>query len=249
MAEMTMLDRLRSSGRILRIPVPEASDDSRANGPGASETLEVVGPVSLPIRVSGDERIARWHVGQAGDSSGQGDHPYEEVSVLQFGDPNDQESRPLVRIHSACLSGDTLGSLRCDCGPQLESAILQISDASQGGLLIYMVGHEGRGIGLWSKAAAYLVQEEGLDTYAANRVLGFEDDQRDFRLAAAVIRHLLGDRPFDLLTNNPLKVRALQSLGVTRVSRRELVEGESAHNECYLRAKREHGHLLPVGTR
>jgi GTP cyclohydrolase II len=243
---MKILDRLRSSGRVVSIPVPEAKNESSASRASANETLEVVGPITLPLRVSGNERVARWHVGHTGDSSGQGDRPYEEISVLQFGDPDEQQSRPLVRIHSACLSGDTLGSLRCDCGPQLESAILRISDTSRGGLLIYMVGHEGRGIGLWSKAVAYLLQEEGLDTYAANRVLGFEDDQRDFRLAAAVVRHLLGDRPFDLLTNNPLKVRALQRFGVTGVTRRELVEGESAHNQCYLRAKRDHGHLLPV---
>lgn len=111
--------------------------------------------------------------------------------------------------------------------------------------MVYMTDHEGRGIGLWSKAAAYLLQEEGLDTYAANRALAFEDDQRDFRLAAAVIRHLIGDRPFELLTNNPLKIRSLERFGLTKATRRGLIEGESAHNECYLRAKREHGHILP----
>ena len=150
-----------------------------------------------------------------------------------------------MRVHSACLTGDTLGSLRCDCGPQLRGALAQIADASSGSLLIYMTSHEGRGIGLWSKAAAYLLQEEGMDTYEANRALAFEDDQRDFRLAAAIVRHFFGEGAFDLLTNNPLKVKSLERFAVKGFRRRELVEGTSTHNRCYLKAKREHGHLLP----
>ncbi|MCR9096490.1 MAG: GTP cyclohydrolase II [bacterium] len=205
----------------------------------------MVGPVSLPIEIGVIEATVRWFVGRTVDSSRKSGAAFEEVSVLQFGELNDEQSRPLVRVHSACLTGDTLGSLRCDCGPQLRSAIRQLVDASSGSLLVYMTSHEGRGIGLWSKAAAYLLQEEGLDTYAANRALAFGDDQRDFRLAAAVIVHLLRDAPFELLTNNPLKVRSLERFGVLEVSRRGLVQGASAHNRCYLRAKREHGHFLP----
>ena len=242
---MTALDRLRSSGRVSRVPVPEATDGSPSRSSTKGETIEIVGPVSLPIRVAGTERIARWHVGQTEEWKEPRDRRLEEVSVLQFGELTEDGSSPLVRVHSACLTGDTLGSLRCDCGPQLESSISQISNAASGGLLVYMTDHEGRGIGLWSKAAAYLLQEEGLDTYAANRALAFEDDQRDFRLAAAVIRHLIGDRPFELLTNNPLKVRSLERFGLTKATRRGLIEGKSAHNECYLRAKRERGHILP----
>ena len=245
MRETTALDRLRSSGRVRRLPLPNAVDEPAQGRSDGDETFEIVGPVKLPVLVGGRERIARWHVGQTASLQRPGGTAIEEVSVLQFGDAADMESRPLVRIHSACLTGDTLGSLRCDCGPQLQAAIGRIADASGGSFLVYMTGHEGRGIGLWSKAAAYLLQGDGLDTYAANRALDFDDDQRDFRLAAAVVDHFLGDRPFDLLTNNPSKVESLERFGVTGATRLGLVEGASSHNECYLRAKRAHGHFLP----
>jgi GTP cyclohydrolase II len=235
-ANVSALDSLRVSGQVRRIPVPESA---------AGGQLDVVGPVSLPIMLSAVEQEASWYVGRTVDVHGQIGDRYEEVSVLQFGEPSTAGRPPLVRIHSACLTGDTLGSMRCDCGPQLRAAMGQIADISGGGLLIYMTAHEGRGIGLWSKAAAYLLQEEGLDTYEANRALAFGDDQRDFRLAVAVLEHLLPDQSFELLTNNPLKLRSLERFGVTGATRRALAEGASPHNECYLRAKREHGHLLP----
>ncbi|MEM9177558.1 MAG: GTP cyclohydrolase II [Myxococcota bacterium] len=237
MGSESAIDRLRASGQVRRLPIPGAS---------AGDVMEVVGPVQLPIEVDGAERIARWFVGRWLRSDGTAGERTEEVSVLQFGEASREDGVRLVRIHSACLTGDTLGSMRCDCGPQLRSAIRQIADASEGGLLIYMTTHEGRGIGLWSKAAAYLLQADGLDTYAANRALAFPDDQRDFRLAAAVLEDLLPNRRFELLTNNPLKLNSLERFGVTGATRRALVEGSSPHNACYLRAKREHGHLLPT---
>ena len=206
--------------------------------------MDLVGPVTLPLELAGDEHVASWFVGRVVRPE-RDDSAVEEVSVLQFGEASGDGARPLVRVHSACLTGDTLGSVRCDCGPQLRGALAQIADASSGSLLIYMTSHEGRGIGLWSKAAAYLLQEEGMDTYEANRALAFEDDQRDFRLAAAIVRHFFGEGAFDLLTNNPLKMKSLERFAVKGFRRRELVEGTSTHNRCYLKAKRDHGHLLP----
>ena len=141
---MTALDRLRSSGRVSRVPVPEATDGSPSRSSTKGETIEIVGPVSLPVRVAGTERIARWHVGQTEEWKEPRDRRLEEVSVLQFGELTEDGSSPLVRVHSACLTGDTLGSLRCDCGPQLESSISQISNAASGGLLVYMTDHEVR---------------------------------------------------------------------------------------------------------
>ena len=241
---MAALGRLRSSRRVQRIPLPDAIDGTVRPGSVGGDTVEIVGPVTLPVLVAGTERVAHWHVGRTTAVPQRGGTVVGEVSVLQFGETAEEGPRPLVRVHSACLTGDALGSLRCDCGPQLEAAVAQIAQASRGSLLVYMTDHEGRGIGLWSKAAAYLLQEEGLDTYAANRVLGFAEDERDFRLAAAVIDHFLGERPFELLTNNPEKVQGLERFGVTGANRLGLVVGASSHNECYLRAKRGHGHLL-----
>jgi len=240
---MPALDRLRSSGQVRCVPLEARAGSGSTSGNVGREALEIVGPVSLPLALNGTEYLAKWYVARKPEGDEQGVQPYEEVSVLQFGGVESDGSRPLVRIHSACLTGDTLGSLRCDCGPQLRAAMHQIADGRSGGLLIYMTSHEGRGIGLWSKAAAYILQEEGLDTYEANRALGFEEDQRDFRMAVAVLRDRLGDRPIELLTNNPLKVKSLERFGVTDVRRRGLAEGASEHNRCYLRAKR--GHLLP----
>ena len=239
-------ERLRSSSRIRQIPIPVPAGQAPGDGPRAEAAVDVVGPVSLPIRVGDREYAARWFVGKGVGYPGATGLQDEEVSVLQFGEPVRQGPPPRVRIHSACLTGDAFGSLRCDCGPQLDAAIQQIAEGAPGGLLIYMVGHEGRGIGLSSKAAAYLLQQDGMDAYEANRALGFPDDQRDFRLAVAVVREFIQDRPFDLLTNNPLKLKSLEAFGLAGATRRALVVGASKHNRRYLKAKRAHGHLLPA---
>jgi hypothetical protein len=106
-------------------------------------------------------------------------------------------------VHSSCLTGDVFGSQRCECGPQLQLAIDTIADDEQGGMVVYMSGHEGRGIGLWAKAATYILQDAGENTYQANRSLGLPDDSRDFSDAASLIRYFYGTGPFRLLTNNP----------------------------------------------
>lgn len=150
---------------------------------------------------------------------------------------------PYVRVHSGCLTGDVFGSLRCDCGMQLDAAIDLIAEAGSGGLL-YLPSHEGRGIGLFDKLRSYELQEQGLDTYDANRELGYGDDMRDFTLATMALR-LLGITRVVLITNNPDKVAAMEAGGVEVVRRQPLLTPASAYNLRYLRAKRDRRfHLL-----
>ena len=162
-------------------------------------------------------------------------------SVLVIGNAAEAES-PLVRVHSSCLTGDVFGSRRCECGPQLESALDRISRDPQGGYLVYMAGHEGRGIGLWAKAATYLLQDEGENTYQANRSLGLPDDSRDFSDAAALLHFFVGERPMRLLTNNPKKLKDLTDFGLTNITAVKHVTGVHEWNRKYLTAKREWGH-------
>jgi GTP cyclohydrolase II len=135
--------------------------------------------------------------------------PGEEHFLVAFGPYDDQEV-PLVRIHSECITGDLFGSQRCDCGPQLEEAIQTLQQ--EGGYLVYL-RQEGRGIGLYNKLDAYVLQDRGLDTYEANRSLRFPDDLRAFRPAAEMLR-ALGLGRIRLLTNNPQKVEELEKHGV-----------------------------------
>ena len=164
-------------------------------------------------------------------------------SVLVIGD-RDTWTNPLVRVHSSCLTGDVFGSQRCECGPQFQSALDLINRDEQGGLLVYMAGHEGRGIGLWAKAATYVLQDRGEDTYQANRSLGLPDDSRDFSDAAALIRHFRGDGPFRLLTNNPKKIADLNAAGLTDITTVKHVFGVTAANRRYLSAKQGWGHRI-----
>jgi 3,4-dihydroxy-2-butanone 4-phosphate synthase/GTP cyclohydrolase II len=154
---------------------------------------------------------------------------------------------PLVRIHSQCFTGEVLGSLRCDCGDQLEIAMRAIAEEGRG-VVIYE-HQEGRGIGLMAKLRAYALQDEGLDTVEANRALGFEDDARDFGLSVAILRELGLDR-VRLLTNNPDKVRALTDGGIA-VEQFSCEAAPNSHSLAYLRTKKERmGHQLKLnGTR
>ena len=115
-------------------------------------------------------------------------------SVMLVGDPETWEN-PLVRVHSSCLTGDVFGSQRCECGPQMQTALDRITADEQGGMLVYMSGHEGRGIGLWAKAAPYLLQDAGEDTYQANESLGLPADSRDFSDAASLIKYFAAGKP------------------------------------------------------
>ncbi|WP_370287800.1 GTP cyclohydrolase II [Nocardioides sp.] len=150
---------------------------------------------------------------------------------------------PLVRPHSECLTGDVLGSLRCDCGPQLREAAERITEA--GGFLLYL-RQEGRGIGLYAKLDAYALQDAGLDTYEANRALGRADDERDYRAAAQML-HAVGARRIRLLSNNPDKAAQLADAGVVVAERVPTGVHASAFNAGYLRTKRDHtAHTLDL---
>jgi GTP cyclohydrolase II len=145
---------------------------------------------------------------------------------------------PLVRPHSECLTGDVFGSQRCDCGPQLREAVERITEA--GGYLLYL-RHEGRGIGLYEKLDAYRLQDTGLDTYEANLALGHAPDERDYTVAAQMLR-ALGVSAVSLLSNNPDKAAQLVRLGVTVVSRVGTGVHLSEANARYLAAKARNGH-------
>jgi 3,4-dihydroxy 2-butanone 4-phosphate synthase/GTP cyclohydrolase II len=154
----------------------------------------------------------------------------------------------LVRVHSECLTGDALGSLRCDCGPQLDAALAAIArEGPDGGVVVYLRGHEGRGIGLLAKLTAYSLQDEGLDTVAANLEQGLPVDAREYGAAASILADL-GLDGVRLLTNNPAKVAGLVAHGVDVLERVPLHVGAGPANRAYLRAKRDlMGHLFESG--
>jgi 3,4-dihydroxy 2-butanone 4-phosphate synthase/GTP cyclohydrolase II len=149
----------------------------------------------------------------------------------------------LVRVHSECLTGDVFGSLRCDCGRQLDLALSRIADEDRG-VLVYLRGHEGRGIGLGQKLRAYALQEQGLDTVEANLELGFPADSREYGIGALVLLDL-GVTTMRLMTNNPRKCEVIEGYGLEIVERLPLVSAPTRENAAYLRAKQQKlGHLL-----
>ena len=185
---------------------------------------------SLPTRFGG----FRISVHRVGDT---------EVTALRRGEVSGDEA-VLVRLHSECLTGDALGSLRCDCGIQLDAA-LDLIGRSGRGVLLYL-RHEGRGIGLFNKVRAYSLQDRGLDTVDANLALGLPIDARDYSAAAIVLR-ALGIRAVRLITNNPAKIAALRTRGVAVTERVPLETLPNPMNADYLRAKAERlGHLLEL---
>ena len=133
--------------------------------------------------------------------------------------------------------------MRCDCGPQLAKAFEDIRESGSGGV-VYMSGHEGRGIGLWAKAATYLLQDTGQDTYQANRSLGLPEDSRDFSDAAVVLKYLLPSNEIQLLSNNPEKIRQLEAGGISVSNNRSVEAGLNKYNRRYLQSKRDKGHLF-----
>lgn len=151
---------------------------------------------------------------------------------------NNSQATPLVRIHSECQTGDIFGSLRCDCGEQLQFALKQMAEAGHG-YLLYIKGHEGRGIGLGNKIAAYHWQEKGLNTYEANEKLGFPADGRDYAAAIDILRYLQLDQ-FTLLTNNPKKVAALEEAGFS-FTQKTIPSATNPFNKQYLIDKKNIG--------
>jgi GTP cyclohydrolase II len=201
----------------------------------AITTLRRVAEATLPLAEAPNSRLVAFRPEDGGT---------EHVALL-IGRPEDTPpgaEAPLVRIHSECFTGDLLGSLRCDCGPQLHQAIRRM-EAEGAGVLLYMA-QEGRGIGLVNKLRAYALQDRGLDTLDANRALGWGADERDFTAAAIMLRDL-GIPRIRLLTNNPDKVAALEAAGITVTGRLRHAIAANGVNDLYLETKaRRFGHLL-----
>lgn len=194
-------------------------------------TATIRSTLALPVRLADGFETQGLVVAFDGLADGR-----EHVAVV-LGEPGDV---PLVRVHSECLTGDVLGSQRCDCGPQLHEAVRRISRC--GGYVLYL-RQEGRGIGLYNKLDAYTLQDAGLDTYEANLALGFAPDQRDYGVAAQMLL-ALGVDTIALLTNNPDKVAQLERAGVRVESRVPTSVHRSPANHRYLDAKAWNGHLL-----
>jgi GTP cyclohydrolase II len=219
---------------------PEAAALAAAHGLTVLDADEVDVPETrlapviaarLPMRLAGAGRL---HVFRPDDGG-------VEHYAVEVGRP-DRHAPVLARLHSACFTGDVLGSLKCDCGPQLHAALATMQEAGAG-VLLYL-NQEGRGIGLANKMRAYSLQDQGFDTVEANHRLGFEDDERDFRLGAELLRRLRFDQ-VRLLTNNPAKVAMLEKGGIRVVERVPLRVGRTEENAAYLAVKAaKSGHLL-----
>ncbi len=222
------VERAVADGSILRVParLAERCFDS---GVGM---LRRVSEADVPLSQSVHSRFVLFR---------EPDGLREHVAVL-IGDASEWPDEVPVRMHSSCLTGDLFGSLRCDCGEQLQNAVQAIAELG-GGVLLYLA-QEGRGIGLANKLRAYELQDAGLDTVEADRVLGFGDDNRRYRVAVDILADLSIDR-VRLLTNNPSKVRALSEGGVDVAAREGLYGRVTPQNRRYLKAKASRsGHLL-----
>jgi GTP cyclohydrolase II len=195
-----------------------------------ADRLRIVARARLPVAGAEDSEIVAFRTDEM---------PGEHVALI-IGQPDGHA--PLVRLHSECLTGDMLGSLKCDCGPQLHAAV-QAIEASGWGILLYL-RQEGRGIGLINKLRAYALQDQGFDTVDANVRLGFAVDARNFKVAARMLT-LLGQPAIRLLTNNPDKVAALEAAGVSVTERVPHKLPPNPHNARYLDTKRDRtGHQL-----
>ncbi|MCU0947222.1 MAG: GTP cyclohydrolase II [Porphyrobacter sp.] len=215
-------------------PVPVAASDLAAYAKAGA--LKIVTRARLPVSAYEAAEIVAFR--SAADLR-------EHVALIIGQQTGDR--LPLVRLHSECLTGDILGSLKCDCGPQLDAALHAMAhearDRGGWGVLLYM-RQEGRGIGLINKLRAYRLQDQGFDTVEANQRLGLPDEARDFPVAARMLE-LLGARAIRLLTNNPAKVRALEAAGITVNERVPHQLPDNPHNARYLATKRDKsGHLL-----
>jgi GTP cyclohydrolase II len=215
-------------------PVVVAAGDLAAYAEAGS--LRIVTRARLPVAVCEEAEIVAFR--SAADLR-------EHVALVIGKQTGERE--PLVRLHSECLTGDIFGSLKCDCGPQLDAALEAMAQEAREkggwGVLLYL-RQEGRGIGLINKLRAYSLQDQGFDTIEANQRLGLPDEARDFPVAARMLR-LLGVTTIRLLTNNPAKVTALQAAGITVSQRVPHQLPENPHNARYLATKRDRsGHLL-----
>lgn len=219
--------------------VPLAGAEIAVNCP--SEAALALPPAVARVRISSRARLPLASAEDTQVVAFRPDDGGPEHLALVIGNP-DVNQPVLTRLHSSCLTGDVLGSLKCDCGPQLHAALAAIAANPGGGILLYLQ-QEGRGIGLLNKLRAYALQDQGWDTVDANTRLGFEPDERDFSLAAAMFK-ALGVSSVALMTNNPLKVAGLAAHGFT-VSRVAHDMPPNPHNAAYLATKRDRqGHML-----
>ena len=235
--EMMRLDALLAFGRLHGLEVISIEDliafrlAREAGSTGGYTDVKSSEEVTLPTPYGGF-LVRSWRVGDE-------EHLSLTAPSPTVSGPTSGNEPPLVRVHSECLTGDVLGSGRCDCGEQLQQGLERI--AAEGGTLIYLRGQEGRGIGLFNKIRAYALQDRGRDTVDANTDLGLPVDARDYSAAAAILHTLDLDR-VRLLTNNPAKVSALENLGVHVVARVDLQVPAGPHNTGYLRTKRVRMH-------
>ena len=202
----------------------------------AATSLRRVAEARVPLEDAPEARIVAFRAADGG---------IEHLAIL-VGQPEKTAAEggaPLVRAHSECFTGDLLGSLRCDCGPQLRGAIKRMAQDPEGGVLLYLA-QEGRGIGLVNKLRAYTLQDSGLDTLDANRALGYGADERNFLVAATMLR-AVGVERLRLQTNNPDKIAGLAACGIEVLGREAHAFDPNGVNDVYLRTKAERfGHLL-----
>ena len=233
---MQIVAALDRSANPLVLPAAKAglvSGFSIVTQQSLAARVELIADAALPLSL-GEFRILGFR-GYLGDVE-------QEVIALKLGDLDAPGPAPLVRVHSQCLTGEVFGSLRCDCGPQLQMALRMIAEDGRG-VLIYDP-QEGRGIGLLNKLRAYELQDQGADTVEANVQLGFAADHRDYALAVSVLE-ALGLRRLRFLSNNPAKVSALEQAGIEVEARLPCEPSAGDRAAGYLRTKKEKlGHLL-----
>lgn len=220
--------------------------------------IYLVGPIKLPVNLYGETVEFKWYCWLNCDEvtedferiieklSSINLAEFQQSSVLTYGD-FEYSDDAVIRMHSICHTGDIFGSKRCDCGFQLKQAMKMIVEHGTGALF-YLANHEGRGIGLFSKAMAYILQENGYDTVEANQALGFVDDSRDYSDAIQVLK-ALRSKPVTLITNNPKKMDALKQAGLILTEREPLWGDVSEYNEKYLETKiKRSGHMRDEHT-
>jgi len=208
--------------------------------------IYLVGPIQLPVNLYGETVIFQWYCWLNYDEvtddyekiidnlASENLAEYQQSSVLVYGDFKNEDDA-LIRLHSICHTGDIFGSKRCDCGFQLKESMKKIKEHGTGALF-YLANHEGRGIGLFSKAMAYVLQENGYDTVEANESLGYENDLRKYDDAITVLK-TLRTKPVTVITNNPNKLEALKVSGMSVAGRTPLWGDISEYNKKYLETK------------
>jgi 3,4-dihydroxy 2-butanone 4-phosphate synthase/GTP cyclohydrolase II len=236
---MMRLPELKETGKREGLPVitiEQIVEYRRSQDDFPEETvndrIRFEAEAKLPT-IHGDFRVRGYY-----DTRTTADH----VAIIA-GNPTGEDV--LIRMHSECITGEAFGSLKCECGPQLDFALDQIANDPKGGIVIYLRGQEGRGIGLLNKLKAYALQDTGLDTVDANLALGLPSENREYGAAVSILRDL-GVNSVRLMTNNPAKSDFLNKAGIAVNSYVPVIVGEAAQNKQYLETKRARmGHIIP----